>query len=114
MLLFRRDVNTGDPDPSSAQMQALAKRWQDWIGSVAAQNKFVSSGNRLSSDGKVVRPNNVVTDGPYAEIKEALAGYMIVRASDYSDAVAIARGCPIFQSGGNVEIREFIGADGRR
>ncbi len=114
MLLFRRDVHTVDPEPTSPRMQVLAKRWQDWIGSVAAQNKYVSSGNRLSSDGKVVRPGNVVTDGPYVEIKEALAGYMIIRAGNYDDAVDIATGCPIVRSGGSVEVREFVGADGNR
>lgn len=93
-------------------MQALTKQWQDWMGAVAAQNKFVSSGSRMSSDGKVVRPDDVVTDGPYVEIKEALAGYMIIRAKDYEEAVTIARGCPIIQSGGNVEVRRLMGTDG--
>ncbi len=106
LLLFRNDVKTTWAKQSSAEMQALAKQWQDWIGSIAAQNKFVSTGNRMSSDGKVVRSNNVVTDGPYAEIKEALAGYMVIRAKDYEEAVSVAKGCPILRSGGNVEVRQ--------
>src|SRR5437016_9802188 len=108
MLLFRRDIKTNDAQLSPDQMQALGKKWQDWLGSIAAQNKFVAAGNRLSSEGKVVHPKNVVTDGPYAEIKEALAGYMVVKASDFDEAVELAKGCPIIQSGGNVEIRKFI------
>ncbi len=79
MLLFRSDIKTGQTQPSPEHMQALAKHWQDWMGNIAAQNKFVSSGNRLDFDGRVARPNNVVTDGPYVEIKEALAGYMIIK-----------------------------------
>ena len=112
MLLFRNDIKTTQAQPSPDQMQALAKRWQDWIGNIVTQNKFVSSGDRLDFDGRVVRPQNVVTDGPYVEIKEALAGYMIIKAADYKEAVTIDKGCPIVQSGGNVEVRKFVGVDG--
>ena len=40
------------------------------MGSIAARNKLVSSGNRLADDGKVVTPGAVVTNGPYVEIKK--------------------------------------------
>ncbi|HTR80650.1 MAG TPA: YciI family protein [Bacteroidota bacterium] len=111
MLLFRNDVKAWSHQTSPDQVQAAAKQWQDWIGGIVAQNKFVSSGNRLSVDGKVVRPNNVVTDGPYAEIKESLAGYMIIKANGYDEALALAKGCPILASGGNVEVRKFVAAN---
>jgi hypothetical protein len=58
-----------------------------------------------------VNAKNVVTDGPYAEIKEVLAGYMVLRAEDFEEAVSIAKNCPIILMGGNVEIRKFIAAD---
>lgn len=76
-----------------------------------AQNKVVATGNRLSQAGRVVKSKSVVTDGPYAEIKEVLAGYMIISAEDFDEAAGIAKGCPIILSGGNVEIRKFIAAD---
>ncbi len=111
LFLFRNDVTTRASLPPS-EMQTLAKRWQDWMQRLVADDKFVSSGNRLSFDGRVVRPDKVVTDGPYAEVKEAVAGYMVVKARDYDEAVVIASGCPILGSGGNVEIRQFVRADG--
>lgn len=110
VLLFRRDFKTKDVQPSPEQMQASIKPWQDWMGNIAGQNKLVNPGNRLNSEGKVVMANNVVTDGPYTEIKEALGGYIIVKANDFDEAVAIAKECPILQSpwNGNVEVRKAV------
>ena len=68
LFVFRNDYQRM-PQGSPEEMQALTQKWMDWVGGIAAQNKLVDRGNRLVSDGKVVRPNNVVTDGPYTEIK---------------------------------------------
>lgn len=106
LLLFRNDLKSM-PSFSPEQMQANTKKWMDWIGGVAAQNKLFDRGNRLSSSGKVVKPDNVVTDGPYSEIKESIGGYTIIKVGSYDEAVEIAKGCPVLKVGGNVEIREI-------
>ena len=107
MFVFRTDYKV-IPQDSPEEMQALTKKWQDWIGGIAAQNKLVQTGKRLSSGGKVVRANSVITDGPYTEIKESIGGYMFVRGESLEDAVETAKGCPILIGGGNVEIREVV------
>lgn len=106
LLIFRNDLKT-IPQASPEEMQANTKRWMDWIGGIAAQNKLSNKGNRLSFSGRVVKANNVVTDGPYSEIKESVGGYSIVKVESYDEAVEIAKGCPIFKFGGNVEVREI-------
>lgn len=106
MLVFRADYNAMIK-ASPEDMQKIAKKWMDWIGSINAQNIPFERGKRLSFDGRVVKPNNVVTDGPYSEIKESIAGYSIVKVDSYDKAVEIAKGCPILFSGGNVEVREL-------
>ena len=88
------------------EMQALSKRWMDWLGSIAAQNKLSDRGNRLESSGKVIKGDNTITNGPYAEIKESIGGYSIVKADSYEAAIELAKGCPILKLGGNVEVRE--------
>jgi hypothetical protein len=50
----------------------------------------------------------VVTNGPYAEIKEMISGYIIVKAGDIDGAAELAKGCPILNVGGNVEVRNII------
>lgn len=110
LLIFRRDSETKENQLSPSDMQASIKPWQDWLGGIAAQNKLVSSGNRLHPEGKVVKPNNVVINGPYAEIKEAIGGFIIVRATDFDEAVAMAKGCPGLKAPWNinVEVRRII------
>ena len=45
----------------------------------------------------------VITDGPFAETKEALGGYYLVEAADLDEALALARQVPA--PSGGVEIR---------
>jgi len=107
MMIFRNEYMPNFK-PSAEQMQASIKEWQDWMGGIAAQGKF-SSTNRLSSVGsKVLKPNNVITDGPYAEVKEIIGGYLVVKANSMDEAVELAEGCPILKIGGHVEVRLVI------
>lgn len=85
------------------------KQWQDWIGGIAAQNKLSATGKRLGTEGNVVKPGNVVTDGPFVEIKETLGGYMFVKAESLAEATEMAKGCPLIQTNsGSVEIRPVM------
>ncbi len=106
MMIFRNDYNPAF-SPSPEQMQASIKQWQDWIGGIAAQGKFVST-NRLGFEGKTLKPNNVITDGPYVEVKEMVGGYIVVKANDLNEAIQLAHGCPILHIGGHVEVRNVV------
>lgn len=111
LLIFRSEVETLPGDLSPEQIQAMVKPWQDWIGGIAAQNKLANGGNRLSSEGKVVKPGSIITDGPYVEMKEAVGGYIIVKTASIDEAAELSRTCPILSVGGNVEIRPIAGMD---
>lgn len=106
LFVYRTDYNTM-PKGSPEEMQARTKRWMDWIGGVAAQNKLTDRGNRLFPSGKVVKADNVIADGPYTEIKECIVGYSIVKAASIEEATELVKGCPILTMGGNVEVREI-------
>jgi hypothetical protein len=108
MLIFRHD--DGKKVASPEQLDIWMKQTMDWIGGIAAQNKF-SGGNGLPfDDARVVRSRNskkVVTDGPFGEIKETIGGYIIVKANSVDEAIEFAKGCPVLQGEGNsVEIRK--------
>ncbi|MHA4807477.1 YciI family protein [Flavitalea flava] len=108
ILLFRLDILTKEAQPSPELMQEYMRQYQDWVGGIAAQNKFIK-GTPLSKEGRVLKMGNVITDGPFAEIKESIAGYILVRAADFEEAVDLARGCPILNGEGNsVEVRMVI------
>jgi hypothetical protein len=53
-----------------------------------------------------VGPNQVVTDGPYAETKEIIGGYWIITAANYGEAVKLASTCPSLEFGSRIEVRE--------
>jgi hypothetical protein len=114
LLIFRRDTVPTEAQPSPDEMQAVIKPWQDWMGGIAAQNKLVSAPQRWDAGGRVVKQNNMVTNGPYAEVKESIGGLIIIKAESYDEAVAIAEGCPILLWGGNVEIRMAVSVDGSK
>lgn len=106
-FLFVYRVTPRAEQPSPEEMQENINRWMNWLGSIAAQDKLVDRGNSLNQYiGKVVKADGLVTDGPYTEIKELVGGYSIVKAETIEEATALTKGCPVFISGGNVEVRE--------
>ena len=93
---------------SPEEMQVHMEKWKAWMGSLAQKEQLVD-GLPLSGDGKqVVGKSAVVHDGPYAEGKEIVGGYLIVNAESLDEAVTISKGCPIFEHEGNVEVREIM------
>ena len=90
--------------PSPAQMQEMFAAFKGW------QEKFKANildmGSKLKSSGRVLTASGV-TDGPFAEAKEIVAGFMILTADDYDGAVAVVKAMPMMQTpGACVEIRE--------
>jgi hypothetical protein len=111
VLIMRHE--DGKKVASPEQMQTWMKQTMDWIGSIAAQNKFVSGTGLVFDDAKVVRPNHVVTNGPFGDIKETIGGYIIVKAASVNEAVEFAKGCPVLQGEGNsMEVRKIAKGDG--
>jgi hypothetical protein len=51
---------------------------------------------------------NLITDGPYADTKEVLAGYYLVEASDLDSALEFAQLIPAVRLGGAVEVRPLV------
>jgi hypothetical protein len=48
---------------------------------------------------------DIITDGPFLEAKEVVAGFYVLEAPDLDAALAIARLNPVVREGGGVEIR---------
>jgi hypothetical protein len=92
---------------SPEQIQIWMKQTMDWIGGIAAQNKFVSGTGLLFEGARIVGHNNVVTNGPFGDIKETIGGIIVVNAETVEEAVLFAKGSPVLQGDGNtVEVRK--------
>jgi len=51
---------------------------------------------------------NPITDGPYADTKEALGGYFVFEASNLDEALEVAQRIPAVRLGGAVEVRPLV------
>lgn len=107
MMIFRTELDEKPTKPSMEEMQSVVQQWQDWIGGIAAQGKFIAT-NALEPVGRTVSAKGLVSDGPYAEIKEIVGGYMLVKANDLEEAVQLSAGCPTLAAGGTVEVRSVM------
>jgi hypothetical protein len=108
LLLFRGgDAARTAEQQSPEQWQDHMQKWMQWMSALTEQGKFVGA-QPLKISGKVVAGSNkVVTDGPFVEGKEMVGGYLICQADSLEEAVEIAKGCPILEHDGLVEVREI-------
>ena len=110
-LIMRHEDGTKIASPE--QMQEWMKQTMDWIGGIAAQNKFISGTGLPFDDARVVKHDKVVTNGPFGEIKETIGGLITIKADSVEEAVEFAKGCPVLQGEGNtVEVRKIAKRDG--
>jgi hypothetical protein len=87
-------------------MQKTMEKWMIWFKELGAKGHLKDPGHPLENSGKVVRgKQKAVNDGPYAEAKDVVGGYIVVEAADIHEAVELSKGCPILDIGGSVEVR---------
>jgi hypothetical protein len=93
---------------SPEQTQKVSEDWMAWFKRLNEQGKAVA-GHPLGREGKSVSgKNHTVTDGPFAEAKEAIGGYFMLDVATMDEAVAIAQQCPGLPFGAKVEVRPVL------
>jgi hypothetical protein len=65
-------------------------------------------GTETARSVRVANGERTVTDGPFADTKEALGGYYLVEADSAEEAEAIAAQIPSARLGGTVEVRPVV------
>ena len=93
---------------SPEQMQAHMTEVYAWIDGLYKQG-ILSAAQPLTDEGKVVAGGNGITvsDGVFAESKEAVGGFFILNVPTMEEAVEIARNSPIVKDGGQLEVRRI-------
>jgi hypothetical protein len=87
-------------------MQQQMGRWMAWLKDLGDKGVLKNAGQPLDRSGRLVSGSKrTITDGLFTEAKDVIGGYTIVEAKDIEHATELARGCPIFEVGGGVEIR---------
>ena len=96
VLLIRTE---GDhlAEMSAEEQQKHVQKIGKYINNLMQEGKLKGA-QPLDMDGKMIHgKEGVFKDGPFNESKEVIAGYFLVTANDIDEAVAIAKGNPIFK-----------------
>ena len=104
MLLFRGTHWFKGLSPE--EIQQIVDQMHAWLDRLTAEGK-AKTGQPLMFEGKIVSQKNgrVVSDGPFAESKEAIAGYFLLNVKSLDEAVVIAKDYPGLKYGATVEVR---------
>jgi hypothetical protein len=107
MLLFRGTELRKSLPPE--ELQKVSENWMAWFRRLTEEGKAVA-GNPLEREGKIVSgKDRIVSDGPFAESKEAIGGYFLLDVATMDEALAIATECPGLPYGIRVEVRPVAG-----
>lgn len=105
------EAESGYADGGQEAWQTAMESHGRFAGQVGEKGGKILGGDALepTSTATSIR-NDVVTDGPFAETKEALGGFYLIEARDLDHAIEIAKLCPA-QFGG-VEVRPVMDTSG--
>ncbi len=99
----------GTRPESPQQAQQVMQKWIAWMKDLAEHGHMVDRGQPLERSGKIVQgANKSVIDGPFAEAKDVVGGFTLIKANDISEAAELAKNCPILERGGHVEVRPIM------
>jgi hypothetical protein len=109
ILLFRNSGPETHQHLSAHERQQLMVRWNAWYDKLAAEGK-ATEGQPLELDTRLVSGprGERVTDGPFAEAKEAVGGYVKLLVSSLDEATAIAQRHPGLAYGLIIEVRQMM------
>src|SRR3954467_13001321 len=107
LLLFRgQDWDVGLSDE---ELQEVLGRVMGWFDGVSKSGKG-KGGQPLARSGKIVSGKNgrLVADGPFAESKEVIGGYLMLDVETLDEALAIAKSFPCLQYEISIEVRPLL------
>lgn len=107
LYLYRGGQRGRTPEQSEQIMQ----KWLAWMKELTTSGNLKDPGQPLEGEGKVVADKSTITDGPFAEAKDLVGGFTLVEAETLARAAELARGCPILEVGGSVEVRPVMKMD---
>jgi len=108
LYLYRGGQRGTTPQESEQIMQ----KWMNWFKELGASGNLKDGGQPLEPEGKIVKGKaEPITDGPYAEVKDLVGGYTLIEADNLARAAELAKGCPILERQGFVEVRPIMKLD---
>lgn len=90
---------------SPAELQHIMTGFYGWVEGLQSSG-LLRGAQPLMEEGRLVSgAQSLVTDGVFAESKEAIAGYFLLAVASTDEAVKLAQACPILAHGAQIEVR---------
>lgn len=106
LFVIRNPVDHVEPSPE--EMQQAFTRVMTWMNEMRARGHFLGGEPLEDRPARLLRGREKIeTDGPFAEAKEIVAGYLLIAARDLDHAVELARTWPACDPRGSIEIRQI-------
>jgi hypothetical protein len=106
MLILRNDGVDWAQLEVEGRSKAVFQKFVDWVADLKRRGVYAGV-EGLQQSGKTVRRKGagLVIDGPFAEGREAVLGFVLVRVNNVGEACAIAGESPHVEVGGAMEVR---------
>lgn len=105
-MLMRKGESQLLKSLSAQEKQRVMEKLISFVNRLRADDRWIGGSNLGSGIGLYSEKGITLTDGPFPETKETLNGYVIFKAKDHDEAVAIARTCPALTFGESLEMYE--------
>jgi hypothetical protein len=100
ILIYAQD-SAHAPDATAQDIEACDEHSDD----LAASGSMLAAYALTPRDMATSIRGDTITDGPFVDAKEVVAGFYVIEAPDLDAALAIARTNPAVRDGGGVEVR---------
>lgn len=109
MLVLRSAAEQSQPSPAPDEVRRRVGEYSSWAGQLRRQGVRVD-GEKLGREARILRATDagaVVSENRPEAGRDAIAGYFLIEAQSYEQAVRVAEGCPHLKYGGTVEVRQI-------
>jgi hypothetical protein len=108
-MLVLRSAAGQSPTPAPEEVRQRVGEYGQWAGRLRQQGVRVD-GEKLRREARILRGiagGAVVSEERSEAGQDAIAGYFLIEAQNYEQAVKVAEGCPHLKYGGTIEVRQI-------
>jgi hypothetical protein len=108
-MLVLRSAAGQSPPVAPDEVRQRVGEYSTWAGRLRQQGVRVD-GEKLRREARILRGTDagaVVSEERSEASQDAIAGYFLIEALNYEQAVKVAEGCPHLKYGGTIEIRQI-------
>jgi len=106
ILFIKENLSIAYERPEQ-DMEKEIQAYMQWVEKLSKSGNYLS-GDPLEAKGKSISSEKVITDGPFIEAKEAITGYILLKAKDMDHVLELIQDCPVFDYGGALEVRPIM------